>query len=688
MNFDFEEFIREIHKKYEASLSLERVKELLNIDDAYNLDARKSYVKRLALRFIQFSGIKSNDDEINYSSEINSGINIWIADNLKGKSSLFKIIQFALTGNNNIKNDIKKWLKEILLNFDIDDKNYTIYVNLEKSPLLVKFYQEKINSIEELKSLSKEPVFESKGVDDYKKQIQQFFFDQFSYYSMKWTQKDSKKDSDKLLEANASWSTYFKSIYLESKDSDKLMYGDQGKKVFQMLLGLELTYPINRLTVKKDMLENQKAKQQSSVELLSQEKTNEKAALENQLKEINLKLEKLSGQNNEKLAISSLYEERNQVIKTLETEISRATSVGFARSKSNELKAKRDSIQSDLNKISREINATERRIIDYEQYVEIGSFFSNLDIKHCPSCNHSVLENRSKTNSNARECFLCHESVEGNDSQINKEAYLAKTEELRLSNQRLAVERLELEKSLEPIQREYDETSRSIEALEKEMQAGTDTAFLMTRLSEIENKINAEREKERAVPADTQREELISQKAVADYLLKQFGTASVKQSETLAVEIELLEYAINQLSEYRYRLGEKILNRLSKLMLAEIHEFGLNSITSIEITDNFDILYEQDGDLIAFNEIAEGEQLRAKLAFYLSLIQLEIEQNVGRHTRLLIIDSPAKEEGDSAYLEGLSDVLRNIEKRLGDKLQILIGTAERGFIGVASNSNG
>jgi len=42
-----------------------------------------------------------------------------------------------------------------------------------------------------------------------------------------------------------------------------------------------------------------------------------------------------------------------------------------------------------------------------------------------------------------------------------------------------------------------------------------------------------------------------------------------------------------------------------------------------------------------------------------------------------MIDSPAKEEGDNKYLEGLKAVLADIENRYADKLQILIGTAER-----------
>jgi hypothetical protein len=96
-------------------------------------------------------------------------------------------------------------------------------------------------------------------------------------------------------------------------------------------------------------------------------------------------------------------------------------------------------------------------------------------------------------------------------------------------------------------------------------------------------------------------------------------------------------------------------------------------------------LYKQDGDFIRFDNIAEGEKLRVKISLYLSLIQLDVKYNFGKHTRFLIIDSPSKEEGDSLYLDGLSILLKSIEDRFKGDLQIFIGTAERKLSGVVTN---
>jgi hypothetical protein len=156
-------------------------------------------------------------------------------------------------------------------------------------------------------------------------------------------------------------------------------------------------------------------------------------------------------------------------------------------------------------------------------------------------------------------------------------------------------------------------------------------------------------------------------------------------NDSLENQIATLGFAISLLEKARYNLGGKVLSDLSDLMLEELHLFGLTTITAIQISQNFDISYKQDGDFVQFDKIAEGEQLRVKISLYLSLIQLDVKYIFGKHTRFLIIDSPSKEEGDSVYLEGLSTLLKSIENRFKGELQIFIGTAERKLSGIVEN---
>ena len=90
-------------------------------------------------------------------------------------------------------------------------------------------------------------------------------------------------------------------------------------------------------------------------------------------------------------------------------------------------------------------------------------------------------------------------------------------------------------------------------------------------------------------------------------------------------------------------------------------------------------MFTQNEVTESFSDLAEGEKLRVKLAFYLSLIQLDIEHQLGRHPRFLIFDSPGSEEMIEEHLHGLSDILKNVNERFKNELQIFVGSALREF---------
>ena len=107
MKFDFEKFTTELHEQFQGSLSKEEVTQLLKLGESYSKDSPMSTGKSLVINYLTFKGEKKTGDFIDYSQKIDTGINIWIADNLTGKSSILKVIKFAFTGNNSLKNDIK-----------------------------------------------------------------------------------------------------------------------------------------------------------------------------------------------------------------------------------------------------------------------------------------------------------------------------------------------------------------------------------------------------------------------------------------------------------------------------------------------------------------------------------------------------------------------------------------------------
>jgi transcription elongation factor Elf1 len=694
MSFDFKKFTNDLYEEYKESLTKEAVDDLLNLNDEYSKDTPVSTGKRLVINNVRIIGekeISPNQDysgaKIDFSLPFTSGVNMLIADNLKGKSSIFKVIKYALTGSNSLKANIKKWIHFAFVNFSISDKKYTAYLDLSKRSLTAYLFNGFISSVEELETYSEEIIFEANSETTYQDKMNDFFFNQFTYYSLKWTQKSSQKDKDELLEAGASWKTYFKSILLESKDSNSLMYGDQGKKIFQMLLGIELTYPINRLSIRKDMLNFEKAKEQSYSE--RQKKQSESNLLKHQsrLKEIESEIKEIQTKNKEKINLAPIYKEYNSTLELINSENRKAQKIATDRQNKNKelnsFKNKQETNQGEINRLSKELEKLIKQRNDLKEYVEIGVLFSNLDIKHCPSCNHDVTESQKKNRLEEHKCSLCGDSIENENHEIDTEVYDEKIANLELSIQSFEKEIDSLKVQNNELQEFYSKSYNELIGIDKVADTIKDVSSISSRLQELEEIINSS--KTEITPDDDKKEKLIAERAVIQFQINDLLNQKPKTVTDYETKIQLLNSAIEKLSEERLSLGARVINRLSKLMTDEIQALGLKSITEVKIDDNFEIQYKQDNDYITFENIAEGEQLRAKIAFYLSLIQLDIEFNFGRHTRLLIIDSPGKEEADKKYLDGLSQVLNSIESRYSDNLQILIGTAERQLSGILKN---
>ncbi|MCX2492637.1 hypothetical protein OQX63_04085 [Pedobacter sp. PF22-3] len=534
-----------------------------------------------------------------------------------------------------------------------------------------------------------EQLFISTSKDDFQSQLQDFFFHQFDYYSLRWTQKSPIKDRDDLLEAGASWLTYFKSIFLESKDTTELMYGAQGPKVFQMLLGLHLTSPINKLTIEKDKMMHQKGKQQSYDSREITENVEKKAELQESLNKLTEQLNELTKAETPSVDIAAMVKQYDDLLKELDAENAKSfkitNEIQENRNLKNKTAGRKQFVDEQLNKLQKELHKAEKQQIDIKEYLEIGVFFSNLDLKECPSCSHPVTSKKKQKAVNAHTCALCSDDVSKDISEVNTDSLSAKSEELIQLQEGLKLSIQTLTNELEEIRKNANDLYSANIKLEQQQSTIKDTGALNAKLLELQKSISEERQKVR--PRDSEKNELIEKKAVLNFRIKQLDEQPKKAGDQkIEQKIQLLARAIEEMNKIRFAEGQSILKKLSDLMTEEVKALGLR-ISEITISDRFDIKYKQDGDYLTFSQIAEGEQLRAKLAFYLSLIQLDIEHNYGRHSRFLIIDSPGKEEADKNYLDGLTKLIKELETRFGDKLQILIGTAERSLENTVTHQN-
>ncbi|MBU3073863.1 hypothetical protein [Clostridium estertheticum] len=681
MKKELDKFINELSEKYSSNLTKKEIKTIIECDSAID-DMPVSTGKRLVVQYLSIFGEKNSGEKIDFQKKFEEGVNIIIADNLRGKSTIFKVLKTALVGDQkSIKADVKEWIKNIVVGFRISKKEYTITITMEgrfKGKLYNASYADLIKSDYKSDNI----VFEANDNKKYCEEMQRFFFNQFSYYSLKWTQKTSSKGSSELLEASASWKTYFKAIYLESKDSNSF-YGAQDQKIFQMLLGLVNTHLINQLTIKKDMQQYEVGKQKEYDNKNVQVDDPKQKKVDERLDQVRSKLKQIKNNSGSK-ELYELQKEHKALLCNMNINNDEILGLRKAykivtlkqKSKLQEL----DIFESEERRISREITKNKKLLIDLKEYIEVAQFFSNLNIKYCPSCNHEM--DNKKNTMHGDTCPLCRETVIKESD--NKQNYILKIRQLEVLLNKLDDEKDLLFKKnstlrieLQNINIEVESTSEKTELLENNK--------MEEELADIDVKLELSTEKNSGTYE--QEKLLIAEEAVLLYkktVINEENVSAVNLVKSEAI-FNLLNDTIKFLDTDRYERSKSILDTLSNIMLNEIHEFGLNSITDIKIDNKINITYVQNNIAMKFDDIAEGEQLRAKLAFYLALIQMDIEKNFGRHTRFLIIDSPNKEEGDATYLEGLKQVLLSINNRYEDSLQILIGTATREFEDIIEN---
>ncbi len=689
--FSFKKFVEKVHGAFSTDFDEPQVRDLLMPDDGYSRDKAMSTGKRLKIEKLFFKGEKYGE-KFEYRRKLLDGINFWVAGNLKGKSSIFKILKFALTGNDDIEADVKSWLREIYLEFHIGDRTYTSHISLNEG-FTARLYQVGLDEIldENNENKNDKLIWEVSANTKYTNSIERLFFDEFDYYSMKWTQKNPGKEKTNLSEANASWKTYFHSIFLDSKEYSKLIYGNQEGLILQMLLGLELTYPINRLTVKRDFKKNK-------LGLLNHSNLNNKSEkdLQKKLKTLNEELVLLNNRieylktkafdNKEYKSLEKRQNELNK--KKIEIYDSKNKLRRRILSGEENILLLNESISDHLDKhkrVKRKLLSLTRNLQNLKEYTDVGIFFSNLELHACPHCDHEVSKAIIEADKGNSSCNLCHNPVE--KSIIDTADFEEKIKEIELQILNFSQEKDKIVEVGKKLRSKVESYKTAKKKLAEEIEI-INLSKYDSELELVSNKMHSFVNSYKMFAEERDNLFVSKGKNIQNIskIEEELRTWKSKSNKPLIIgkEIELLNHAIESLKNERANRSRNILHLFREIFKKQLHLFNLKNYSDIEISSSFTMSFTKNNVKVSFNKISAGEQLRVKLAFYLSLIELDITHNHGRHSRFLVLDTPAKEEGDKEYLDGLNETLRTIEKNFKGKMQLFVGTAERELINAVS----
>lgn len=683
--FKIKELIQRVHETLGSALSEEDIEALLDVgEDAYHRDNPKSLGKSLYIHSLEFSGvkrIKEKEEPFSYHRTFYPGVNMWVGDNLVGKSSIFKIIKLALTGRNTIMRDVGGWISEIGLIFKIGSNSFTSVIRRRNTNNFECILLNSGATLHQQTSNRDQIIFEG-SLSAYETYMQDFFFQELNYYSLQWTQHKSQKEKAELSTANASWPTYFKSIYLEADDYNELFYGSQSELIFQMLLGLELTYPINRLKIKRNHLRNQLGVLRQAKQNATDNDEGAIQKLKDGLEKVKTELDALNQRAQEATTARSnpqeqqLEEFKRTYRQTQKRRDELEQQINTIQIQQNQLRRNYRLGQDKIEEYKIEITKKERAILDVEDYLQIGAFFQSLEVKTCPNCSHSIAKEKVHEEKATGHCRLCENDLL--QEEIDATNYQGRLQQLQEQRDLLQRDLLTLQIQLEKVKQEGQQLTKTLAVLGEEL--------AQQSLEPIQQQIHAlSQQLTTATPfswEDYRRRltELTEQKAHLQLSLEPYVTLIANPDQRQArigLEIKCLEIAEEVLKQERLARSQDTLRKLEKVYLNQLHSFDLAHYEKVEIKDDFRITYFKHATEFPFEEISPGEKLRAKLGLYISLIEMDAIYQLGRHPRFIILDSPGGEEADRFYIDGLRATLSIIQKQFGNSLQVFVGSATR-----------
>lgn len=686
--FDPEKLVNHVYEEQGGTLSKQELTDLLSVgEDGYHRDSPASVGKGLKIISIEFAGSKQidgNSSDFRYVRRFENGVYLWVGDNLVGKSSIFKVIKLALTGSKSLNKDVDSWIQEIWLEFSLGSKVYSVHINRPKQN---NFQFRLINGSRPAEQIAgdvnqEETILFEGGISAYEEFMQTFFFREMDYYSLQWTQRSSQKDNPRLLTSNASWKTYFKSVYLEAEDYNVLVYGQQSELVFQMLLGLELTYPINRLKIKRDLLANElglsKVKSNTSDQNTSQ---NEAEELKKKLASIDSELEQLTEVAKQAMKPASEDEKQFELVRKKYREaVSKRSDLEKLKDELDEtILQKRRKYQSILRRLDDyaiDLGKKDKAINDIREYLEIGAFFSGLEVKSCPNCNHAVEKQKVVTEKSNGTCRLCEHEM--SRDEIDEASYQNELEKVQKQKGELERDAKIFREELDEINQQLIIHEQTLTKLEREIEM-LGIGHLHQQIVQYDQRLG------NVKPHDwndhlAKVTSFTAHKTVLEQTLKLINNntqLSLEEQAQIENKIRAIEIAEEDLKRQREERSRGPVNIFEALYLNQLKSLGLPHYERVELKSNFKIAYHMHGNELDFDEISPGEQLRAKLGLYISLIEMDVEHQFGRHPRFIILDSPAKEEGDRRFVEGIATTLKFIQDNFGEQLQVFVGTAQR-----------
>lgn len=589
---------------------------------------------QLELRRLRFHGEKKGD------FRFFPGVNVIRAGNDKGKSSILKLIHFCLTGRNELKKDVDSWIDEVELYFELDGVPHAVEARKSRRPRgrllrLPEDAREEIGAGETLSEWTSGKAMQ--------RELESFFNQALGLRPLAGTQKDSRKDSDALLDSPTSYRAYFRGLYVTQDMgyvdlvTDGVPYGNLFMKIVGMLLGMEGIDAVFAVEARRAHVENRLAKEERYHRRM----------------EARLGLRDLATLDEEIARLERYVDERKVERAAL---VVRSTSEDLDR-RLRDLGDRLVELDDARLRKALEAEATKREIdAEEEDAAELDALISAAEILGPVTPVRHPLYDVELTDEQSRRV---KERMEKEGEALRRDA----GERLRELRQALAARRRRLEglrAETQELEFRADQTRQQMRHLQTQLKSAHRGTEEVEREIELETRYLGRLEAERELAArlvssddgaDQRISELLARKRILDAVLRHLRTAHADVNE---------------------RRKQEFARRVQEFCTT----IGFPGLEDVTLDAQLRPRISQNHKVYDFDELSPGEKVRFVLAFYLALAIVTAEDlEVGAHPGLLLVDSPGKEEMVAGDFEAVVNLLSQIEGRHAGSIQVVVATS-------------
>lgn len=564
----------------------------------YRIEPRLTHAvpKRLRLIGLTFEGMKTGNyetTEIAFSkSDLAAGLYAFVSErNFKGKTSLLKIIRWALTGSRGLPADMKGWFHTLSLTFQLDNDSYRVrLVDAERGEgKLVKFLRGKGFVVAEF--------HDTKGFAD---AMDRFFLTELGLESLDVI---AEKANGNGIEQRHGWNWLFGAMWIDP-DPVSVFGGDdiqhnKPTRMMQMYLGLPW------ITTRASLMEARKrAKIEGDQKAKAARQVSEAAKA--RLAELQKTRDELAPTQTTELPLSELLAKFSEALNNCSS----------AAEKTRRYIAVVDEIESARRTTEEAVAIATRELNAFLESQAAGRIFRKLNPVCCPSCEEAYDDGFREARQKEHDCVVCgraerreSDDITGVEAKLRETQASAK-EELRKLRTRLA-DFARKKGDAEAEKKRYDTEAQGLERKIETIKSRPGGQMALLKL-------------------DAQIEEL-----------RRMIHCEPSPNST---DAELLDAAIAATKKMYEEEQNDVLGRVSELTAKFAHAFGLSDLRGVRLKGNTHMDVVMIGGEKNFGSCTDGEKIRLKLAATLAIIQVAEQSGIGRHPGVLLVDSVGSHE--------------------------------------------